>query len=58
MVLVKSTEVGIAVVLRVVRMNDVHGGLLGPTVRRGQVVKWGAGEGDDGWRYEADIYGQ
>ena len=35
--LVKLTEVGVAVVLRVVRMNDVLGGLLAPAVRRGQV---------------------
>ena len=35
-------EVGIANAPRVVRMPDVLGGLLGPVVRRGQVIKCAA----------------
>ena len=58
MVLVDVTEVGIAVALRVVCMPSVIGDLLGLVVRCGQVIKWAAGWAMDGWRYEAEIYGQ
>ena len=49
-VLVSVVWVGIVVSLRgagAVRMLDVFGDLLGPVVRRGQIIKWTAG---GGWR--------
>ena len=33
----------IVIALRVVRVPDVFGEILGPVVRRGQVIKWAAG---------------
>ena len=50
--------VTVAAAFAVVHVPDVLGGLLGPVVHRGQVINRVAGEGDDGWRYKADIYGQ
>ena len=50
--------VTVAAAFAVVHVPDVLGDSLGAVVRRGQAINRAVREGDDGWRYEADIHGQ